>query len=296
MERKTGTRRRRPTVSRTDYLAVFFICSCAVKTAFGLLFSSPSLLVFGLYDLYGVFFSVVARVHHGPRGSRARHRPGDSDREKLEKLILAGISILIVISTFVLFYSAVHVTFFHTLYPPDLGAAWIAIGLAAAYLGILSYPSIVKPSPRPADRERVQYLLHAGFCFSVTIACSVALSRCGFFALDYIVAILQSLCLIGYSIGYLSVSLRRLLDASCERETLALIHSAVHAAGEGVAVDELRATYAEGKLDIHAFLTLEQEAPLETAKDHVLRLRESVRSRISVPHELHVGFRMKDQE
>ena len=277
-------------------LLVFFICCGIVKTAFALMAGSPSLLVFGLIDLFGIFYSMVLLIRTEPAGSRTSRPRRGIPTGKLELFIVAGISVLLVISAVALLVSTLHVTFFHTLYPPDLTAAWIALLLGAANAGFLLYFKEQVSSIEKPDRTRIRFLLRTGLVLSVVIAASVVVSRCGFFVVDFLVAILESIGVAGYSLLYLTVSLKGLLDVVCDRETLAKIVSSLRAVDADLDIDVLRATHAGSQLDVHAILALEKHVTRDEAKGLTSRLTEALRSGLPIPHTLHVGFRAKEEE
>ncbi|MBF0254302.1 MAG: hypothetical protein HQL11_04175 [Candidatus Omnitrophica bacterium] len=288
-------RRPSPEVSRRIeslyVLLFFFAVLLVVKVLFGTLAGSKALVISGIMALFGVFIVAVTllRVHEAAASPRSRLSAKFSS-EKTEFVIIAGVSIMIALSTAAVLVSVVHITLAHTLYPPELMAAWVAVVTAVMNIAMLKFVRLRLGEVDERDVSRVLFLLHKGFIVSVLVVAAVVFSRSGFVASDYLLAILEGIFIIGYSAFFLKDSFKGLMDAACDPATMNLIQRAIKKADAASRLDELKVGRVGTRLDIFLKLRLSPATPLRQARILTDKIRQSLASALDVPHETHIGF------
>lgn len=275
-------------------LFYFFIISFLFKTVFAFMTDSKCLLVSGIFSLFGILMAIVTLMRLGvayPSGmSVIRTRALSFNEGKLESIIMFGISIIIAVSTSALIFSTGHWLFFHTLYPPQLLAAWIAAGAAAGSLGFLEWIGTQLVDVPEGDEDDITFVLQADFIFSILVIATVVLSRMGATILDYACAIFASFFVILYSVRFLYAAFNGLMDASCDKQTVLVIEKCIRKAEAGHALESLRVNKVGHVIEIVAFLAVPQDMPVKEFTAKVEKIKNALSSKFTKPHEVFVGF------
>lgn len=287
-------RTRDPVKENKEWIAYilfyFFITSFLLKTVFGIMSGSKCLLVSGLFALVGLFTSVATLIRIGVTHSNPRMRiyfnPG-----KLEFMVVLGVSLIMVLSTSALLFSISHMVFFHALYPPELSAAWIAAIVAATNLSITIGMNKKIPGLQETETRDILHVLNTDFLLSILAMIAVVLSRMGAYILDYACAILTALFLLAYSISFLYMSFKGLMDASCDKKTVDAIEKSMQKVLPQGALKTLRVNKVGHVFEIIAILTVLGDMPMTEALELIKKIKDKVRSEFSKPHELFVGIR-----
>jgi divalent metal cation (Fe/Co/Zn/Cd) transporter len=274
-------------------LLIFFICMLLVKSVFGVILGSKSLLDSSMFALFGALMSITCLVRiHAPcvtsaDGARFSHG-------KLDSFLTAGISVIAVIATVTTLYSIVHLTFFHTIYPPDLAAGWLAAA-AGAVNWCFAYMMRNRVSRLDQlDASRIRFFLNADLLMSLLVIIAVVISRCGLAAMDYILAIPMAIFVIFYSAHLLYDSLKGLMDASCDAKTRANVSFCLNMARENLDIAELRVTRMGRMIEIVAIIGLSKDTRVEEARRLAGEITQALRECLGMPHEIHIGFRSID--
>jgi len=275
-------------------LFYFFLISFALKTVFGVIAGSKCLLVAGIASLFGVFIAVVSLVRIN------RSHPGRTGRfyfnpEKLEFIIVLGTSIIITLSTSALLFSIGHMVFFHTLYPPQLLAAWAAVITAKLALCLMFWISKRFSSVPEIDARQVSFALNADFLLSILTVIAVVIARNGSALLDYASAILTAFFMIMYGVSFLKTAFKGLMDASIDEGTVLEIKKVIGRIRPAVELAGLRVNRSGHLLEIIATLGLAGNAPVKEAVTAGKKIREALQRKFPEPHVLLVGYNLKEE-
>lgn len=284
------------TKENTAYsLLIFFVCMLLAKSVFGVISGSKSLLDSSIFALFGILISITSLLRvHAPRATSANG--SRFSQGKLESFLVVGISLIIVTATVTTLYSVVHLTFNHTLYPPDLTAAWLSAAAAAVNWCFVHRIRNRVSVLEQLDIPRIMFFLNADFLLSLLVVVAVVISRCGLTATDYILAIPMATFIIPYSVYLLHDSLRGLMDGSCDPKTRAAISRCVNMVDEDLDIEELRITRTGRMLEIVAIIGLFKDTRVEEARGLAGRIRHTLGACLPMPHEVHVGFRSTDDQ
>lgn len=274
-------------------LLLFFVGAFVVKVVLGNLTGSNLLLISGKASLFGVFLAGMTLLKIHIHAKRVRDGKSDFNEEKLEFIFLAGISLLIAIFSGTVLYMAVHLLFYHTLYPPSLLAAWVAVAIAAADWGMICYYKGKIEGLEEADSTQILFLLYWDFTLAIVTVITVLMARSGLFAVDYLMAVLTAVLVVFYSIHLLFRSFRGLMDASCDRLTLAKISRCIKKADPSLRIESLRATVVGRQLDIMTVVGLSRTATVKEAKQVMRKIEHALGVYLSKPHHVHIGFTAK---
>ena len=273
---------------------ILFICLLFIKISFGAISSARSLLVSGIFSLLDTLISIIALLRINDTGT-ARFKRRNFSYGKLEIIVAAFMSLTIVTSAAAFFYSSIHLLFNHTLYPPDMIAAWVA-AIIAATIWIVLYKIREKILPlEKADSDRMISLLKREFVVSILVIITVVLSRTGFPAIDYILAIMEAATIVALSISYLLGSVKGLFDASCSRATVSEISGYMREASDELDLEEIRVTRVGKILEIVAIARLSKDTKIKEAKRLVTKIKHVLAANLSSPHEVHIGFRSREE-
>ena len=153
-------------------------------------------MVCGIFSLFGILIAVVTLTRLG-KGSVCK---SFIDR-KIQKIFMFGMVIIILVSTAMLFLSVSHMVFFHTLFPPQLIASWIAVMAAAGSLGFMEWMG-TQAGNVPELEEDIIFVLQTDFMFSILVVTAIVSSRMGIYILDPACAIFISFLIIFYSVRF----------------------------------------------------------------------------------------------
>ncbi|MBF0386915.1 MAG: cation transporter [Candidatus Omnitrophica bacterium] len=274
-------------------LFYFFLASGALKVVFGVIAGSKCLLVAGIFALFGVFIAVVSLVRIG------RSHPGRAGRmyfnpDKLEFIIVLGTSMIITLSTSALLFSIGHMVFFHTLYPPQMLAAGVALATALASLGLMWWIRSAGRNVPEIDAREVSFLLNADFLLSIMTVVAVIIARNGSSLLDYACAILTAFFLIIYGCTFLKSAFKGLMDASGDPQTVGQVRALILRIRPAVGLAALRVSRSGHLLEIMVTLQVAGESSMKEAVAQGRKVRELLHKKFTVPHELLVGFVQKE--
>ncbi|MBF0252863.1 MAG: cation transporter [Candidatus Omnitrophica bacterium] len=272
-------------------LLYFFIASFLCKVAFGAISGSKALMVSGVFALFGFFVSVITLLRIHVSYNKTSLGKNKISYEKLEFFIVAGISLIIAVSTGIILFSVLHVIFFHTLYPPGFSAAWISALIAAASIWLISAmkDGSEESSDEAADSHSIMHMVNKDFILSITVIVTVVVTRFGFFVFDYIVAILEAVLIIAYSVYFLYNSFKGLMDVSCDKKTLEQIKKSVKKADPGIRIKNIRIKTDENKLDMVIIVGMSKSTSGSEVKKVIEKIRGSLRANLKIEHEVHVG-------
>jgi cation diffusion facilitator family transporter len=270
-------------------LLYFFISSFLCKVAFGAISGSKTLMVSGIFALFGVFVAVVTllRIHVlFDEGDPVKHK---FSYEKLEFFIIAGISLIIVVSTGIILFSVIHVIFFHTLYPPGFSAAWVAAIIAAVNIWIIKMMKERVLDLEEAEGNRIMFLVNKDFLLSILVIVTVVITRFGYFALDYLVAIIEAVLIISYSVYFLFNSFKGLMDAACDKKTLDTVKKSVKKADPSIRVRNIKINPVGKMLDIVVMINLAKSTKGKEAHKVAEKIRRALKANLDEVHEVQVG-------
>ncbi len=270
-------------------LLLLFLCSFIVKVVFGAISGSKSLLVSGIFALFGVFISIVSSIRMYTSKKREEGKKSIFSPEKLEFFIIAGISLIITVTTGTLLFAIVHLTFFHTLFPPGLLAAWVALLIGASHLGIYFWLKERIHILQETNSNEIISLITKEFILSILVIFSIVIARCGFFVIDYMLAILEATYILVYSIIYLYNSFHGLMNASCEKDTLSKITNYITKANQNLHVKEIKVNKVGRILEIIAIIYLPKLTKISEAGGIISNIKASLEKELSVLHEVHIG-------
>lgn len=271
-------------------LLFLFLCSFLIKVVFGAISGSKSLLVSGMFPLFGIFISIISSIRIHAFKQKAKGRKSIFSHEKLEFFIIAGISLIIAVTTCTLLFAIGHLTFFHTLFPPGLLAAWVAVLIGAANLGIHFWLKERIGSLQETNGNEIISLITKDFILSILVILSVVIARCGFFIIDYLLAILEATYILVYSIIYLYNSFQGLMNASCDRETLSEITEYITKVDSTLHVKEIKVNKVGRMLEIIAVIYLPKLTKISEAGSIINRIKEALDRELSLQHEVHIGI------
>lgn len=269
-------------------LFYFFIISFLLKTSFGILYGSKSLLVSGIFALLGLFITVAILIRIN-RTHTVRRTTTYFNPEKLELVILFGTAAIIAISTGALFLSLLHMVFSHTLYPPEIMAAWVAMIVASINLGLMVWVKEQFIAFSEIDTEQINFMLSADFLYTILAGLTVVASRMGAYILDYSCAAFFAFFLIIYSISFSFKAVKGLMDASCDAKTISLIDKSIRKADASVAIKTLRVSKVGHFFEIIAMLEFMGDTPMPKVLVSIKKIKETLRANFPKPHELFVG-------
>lgn len=270
-------------------LFYFFITSFVLKSIVGLLFGSKFMLASGAYALFGVCVAAASLVHIGAvypgRGAGIYF-----NHDKLEFIVIFGVSVVIALSMVYLIFSTSHMLFFHTLYPADLLAAWVGIFIASLSLSLMVWVNRQWGSVRPDDERKLTTVLICDFILSVLAAITVVISRAGWFAFDYIGAIILALSSIVYSISFFFSSFKGLMDASCDKKTVSFLENIIRNAQGNIELKTLRVSNAANNFEIIALFSVPAQMPISDMDGIIKNIQFSLKEKFTKPHEIFVGI------
>lgn len=266
-----------------------FIASFVLKAVIGLLSGSKFLLVSGLYAFFGVFLAVVSLMHIGA-AYPARRMTLYFNRGKLEFIIIFGVSVIIALSTVFLLFSISHMLFFHTLYPIGFSAAWTGILVASLNYCLVVWVKGQLSGPRSSDEQRLLSMASYDFVLSVLASVSVVLSRIGWYAFDYGCAIILAVGIIAYSISFFFASIKGLMDASCDKKTVAFIEEAIRKAQDNVVLQKLRVNNTGEIFEIIAVFSVSAQMPVSEIETTFKNIKNSLQEKFTKPHETFLGI------
>jgi len=266
-------------------LFYFFIISFLFKTVFGFMTDSKTLLVSGIFSLFGILIAIVTLMRLRPVKSSKSFNQG-----KLEPVIILWISAMIAVSTTVIAFAVCHMLFFHTLFPPQISASWIAAIAAAGSLGFMEWFSTQIGIVPEGEEDDIVFILQTDFIFSILAVVAVVVSRMGAYILDYACAIFASTFIIIYSARFLYTAFKGLMDVSCDRQTISIIEKTILHSEPGYVLQSLRVNKVGHIIEIMAFFSVPLEARVSEISDRLRRTKEAVRIKFTKPHEMFVGI------
>jgi len=271
-------------------LLFFFITSFLIKVVFGFISGSKVLLISGIFAIFGTFVAIVAllRIHDFSIHPFSKNKLFNYG--KLEFTIVTGVSLIIIISTGAILFSAVHMIFFHTLYPSGLIAAWVSAILAGANWYAVRELKNKMPAVKEADLERIIFILNTDFVLSIIVILTVVISRTGFTAIDYILAIFEAIFIIFYGIYFLYNSLKGLMDASCDEETMDLIKDCIQKSNKDLKIQSLRVNPIGKNLEIISILNLSKTTKINEIKTLIAKIKLAITTELPGSHEILIGF------
>lgn len=273
----------------TYALFYFFIASFVLKAVVGIFSGSRFLLVSGVFALFGVFIAVVSLLHIGA-ANRTRKPAAYFNRGKLEFIIIFGVSVVIAICTVLLLFYISHMLFFHTLYPTELSAAWIGILCAGMNFSLMVWINKHFTGTRSEDEQKLISVLTGDFILSALAAVAVVISRIGWYAFDYACAILLAAGIIVYSVWFFFAAFKGLMDASCDKRTVALIEGLIRKAQDDAVLKKLRVNKVGDMFEIIAVLAVPAQMRIREIGEAIEAIRSSLRDKFAKPHEVFVGI------
>ena len=270
-------------------LLYFFIVSFLNKVAFGAISGSKALMVSGIFALFGVFVSVVALLRIHVSFDLLSVDKQKFSYEKLEFFIIAGISLIIAVATGFILFSAIHVIFFHALYPPGFSAAWIAAIIAAVNIWLIIWMKEKNRDLEGIEGNQLMFLVNKDFLLSILVIVTIVFTRFGFFVLDYVVAIVEAILIISYSIYFLYNSFRGLMDASCDKKTLETVKKYVNKADPSIRIKNIKINPVGNMLDIVVIISMAKSAKGKASQNIAKKIRAALRANLNEVHEVQVG-------
>lgn len=270
-------------------LFYFFVASFLVKIALGAISGSRSLSVSAILSLIGLLMTVVTIIRIGSSGATRRFK-AYFNRGKLELIVIVGGSVIIVLGASTLCFSVVHMIFFHTLYPPDLFAAWISAVIASLDLCLMIWVKKEIAALSEADERDMTFILNADFIISMVIMGSVLSARSGLQIADYACAIFAAVFFIVYSASLLRTAFAALMDASCDEKTVSYLEGIIKSVISGNDLSSLRASKAGQLFEIMVMIKAAGDMPMRDVRDMACRIRAKIRSDFLMPHEVFVGL------
>jgi len=209
---------------------------------------------------------------------------------KLESIIILGFSGIIAISTTLLIFSVGHMVFFHTLFPPQLLAAWIAATAAAGSLGFMEWIGTQMSNVPEGDEDDIIFILQTDFIFSILAVVAAVFSRMGANILDYACAIFASFFMIFYSARFLYIAFKGLMDVSCDKQTILMIEKSIRYSETDYVLESLRVNKVGHIFEIIVFLKVPLDAQVNEITIRVRKIKEAVRTKFTKPHEMFIGI------
>lgn len=282
-KKKEGPKR----VART--LLFFFSGSFVIEFVMGNISGSHVLIISGMFLLFGIFVSTIILLRTRAASNVALGVGSDFSMEKLEYIVVAGISLLIAVSAGMLLNELVHLIFFHRLHPPGLLAAWTAAVMIIANQVVVRYLKRDIADLEETDKKSVLFLFSMDSLLSMGVILVVLIARAGLFFTDYLFATVESIFMVIYSIHFLKQSYSGLMNASCDPETLATITRFIKKADPSVRIKSLKVNRAGIRYQIMATIGIPSHATLTEAKIAVKKIEGSLVSGFHAPYELHIG-------
>ncbi|MBF0217209.1 MAG: hypothetical protein HQL30_09490 [Candidatus Omnitrophica bacterium] len=271
-------------------LLYYFMTSFLAKTVIGILSGSQYLVTGGIFVCFGIFTAVVELLRLGriysPRGARSGINYG-----KLEFAVIVGVSAIIALSTGSFLFSLVHILFFHTLYPSGLSGAWMALGLGGLNLGISVWFGGLGVKLSAPGEKNLNFLLRADLVLSALAAFVIVTSRMGAYILDYSLALLTTLLVMGYSVSFLGEAFKGLMDAACDKGTVAKVEKLLRDSDPGVVLDTLRVNRVGHVLEVIAGISFPGDASIKDAVRVVSKVKSSLNGKLAEPSEIFVGIK-----
>lgn len=273
----------------TYALFYFFMASFVLKTVVGLLSGSKFLLVSGVFALFGVFIAVVSLIHIGAAYPAPRHAEY-FNRGKLEFIIILGVSVTIALSTVFLLFSVSHMLFFHALYPAGISAAWMGIFCAGLNFCLMAWANRQFNGARPGDEQKLISFLAGDLILSLLAAVNVVISRIGWYLFDYACAIILAAGIIVYSVSFFFSAFKGLMDASCDKKTMASIEEMIRQAQGRTVLRKLRVQKCGDIFEIIAVLAVPAEMPVFEIEKAFKNIRYYLGKEFAKPHEIFAGI------
>lgn len=270
-------------------LLYFFVGSLLIKVVFGAFSGATSLLASSILPLFGVFIAIVTII----RINGSSNEKIAFSYEKLEFIIIAGVSLIIAIATVSILFLVVHLIFFHTLFPPGLFGAWISAIICIANFYMLSWVNEKSHLLEEVDNKQINFLINNDLLFSIIVVFSIVLARSGFIIIDYLVAILGGIYILWYSIHFLSHSFKGLMDASCDLPTLSKITNFIKSADPTMHIKDIRIRRVGKAFEIISIISLPKETKIKKAQAIIYNIKNILGSKIPEPCEVHIGFESK---
>ncbi len=266
-------------------LFYFFIISFLFKTVYGFMTDSKTLLASGIFSLFGILTAIVTLMRINISQPCRSFNQG-----KLESIIMLGIASIIAIATGMLIFSVGHMIFFHTLYPPQLLAAWIAATAAAGSLGFLEWIGTQINSVPEGEEGDIIFILQTDFIFSILAVAAVVFARMGAYILDYACAIFASFFIIVYSVRFLYTAFKGLMDASCDKKTMSMIEQLILKSDGGLALGSLRANKIGHIIEIVVFFKVPEGMPMKEFSARAGEIKKAVKAHFNKSHEMFIGI------
>lgn len=274
-------------------LLYFFTSLFLVKVIFGSVSGSKSLLISGAFEVFGIFITILSFMRlqlHENAHKIPKFGEEEFNLEKLEFIIAAGVSVLIAVTTSVLLYFIVHVTFFHALHPDGLIGGTISAMVAWVNYYVLRRWKQGVTGHVKSDIERILFLIHYNFVFATMTAGAVFLSYEGVLIIDYVLAIVMTVFILAYGVFLLYDAAQGLMDVSVDASTLESITQHIQSANPNLAVKTLKARRVGVTVEIIAMLGLPPETELTETGKILGVIHRSLADGLTVPHRLHIGF------
>jgi divalent metal cation (Fe/Co/Zn/Cd) transporter len=270
-------------------LFYFFVTSFLLKSVFGIMAGSRCMLITGIFALFGIFATVAMLVRIGQTPS-TRPRRMHFNQGKLESILIFGMSVMIALSTASFLLSIVHMMFFHTLYPPELSAAWIATIVAVLNLSLSAWIARKNPGFPLTDFREIMFALNMDFLLSILTMITVVIARMGAPILDFICAMLTAFFILIYSISFLYDAFKGLMDASCDKKTVALIAGYIRKAKIEGTLETLRVNKIGQVFEIIAILKVQNQTAISDVTDIIKNIKNQIKDKFLQPHEVFVSI------
>jgi len=265
------------------YLLLFFIGSFLIKVIFGIISDSEPLFISAIFALYGIFITVLHML-------RVQGNDPTKRKEELELTIIAGSSLLIAITSGILLIAVIHVTFFHRLAPPFVIGALISALLATIDLTIMFW---LKNNSKPleeTDFQKIMSLLKFDLILMALTFFTVITTQWGFYVLDNILAIGASIFILIYSINFMRSSYHGLMGAEIDQELISEISGHIKTAVPAMQINSIKLNSVNRVLEIVCMLRAAKAMKIAAAKEVVARIELTLKNKLTVPHEVHIGF------
>ena len=290
MAKRRPDRESQERIDITSRLAIFFLCLFVVKSSFGAISGSRSLLASSILTVFGALAAIVALLRV-TRTLRFK-RNGAARSGKAEFILVTFVSLGIVVAAVALFCSSLHLVFSHTLFPPGMSAAWTAALVAAAIWGVSRGFRQKMDASKRKGLEEVFTLLDADCLVSILVVIVVLLSRMGWTALDGGFAILEEMLIMAVGILFLYRSLTTILDVSCSPAIVSQVRATLSEIDGILEPEELRVTRLGEVLEIVAIFRMPEATPIGEAKRLVADITGILSRKFPYAHEVYVGFRI----
>ncbi len=288
--RKTRPRTEKMEEGKAYTILFFFFGSFLLRFIFGSLTTSKALFVSSMFALFGVFICVVSIIRVSAKSGILKNSKLDFNHEKIEFIVVAGISLIISLTTGVLLFSIAHIVLFHTLFPPSLFAAWMGAFLAIADLFILKWINNRMLIFKETDIKRILFIIINDLWVCVFIIITVVLSRSGMPLFDYVLGFVEAIFIISYSVYFLHYSVKGLMDASYDRASVSDIKGYIKRGAPALRIKKLKVNPKGRALEIIVIFYLDGVTKVNNARRVIERVKMSLEKSLQKPHELYVGF------